>query len=94
MNATEFEDSLRQLVTKAMPTAAPLMPGKNPDEDLAATMVAELSNHLGLVISFVSGGDPKVIDRLLEAVTERMYEAAAHHAQVQGKLAKMIRREQ
>ena len=88
-DATEFDRSLSRLVAKAMSTAAPLMPGREPDEDLAAIMVAELSNHLGFVIAFVSRGDPKAIDTLLEAATQQMYEAAAHHRQIQAKLAKM-----
>jgi hypothetical protein len=91
--ATEFEDGLTRLVSSAMPAAAPLMPGKEPDEDLAGTMVAELANSLGLVIAFVARGDAKTTDTLLEAVTARVYESAAHHSENQGKLARMMRRE-
>jgi hypothetical protein len=91
MNATEFERSLTRLMSKAMPHAAPLNPARTPDDDLAATMMAELVNALAITISFTAGGDPKAIDTLLEGATERLYDAAAHHAGIQGKLMRAIR---
>jgi hypothetical protein len=94
MNATEFERDLERLISKAMPAAAPLMPGKAPDEDLIASMVAELINSLGMVIAFTSGGDPKVMDKRLDAVTQTVYETASHYNQIRGKLSKVDFRQQ
>jgi hypothetical protein len=87
MNATQFDRDLMRLVSKAVPVAAPLVSGKKPDEDLAATMVEQLALHLGSVIAATSGGDPKVIDRVLEAATQKVFEAASHHNQALCKLA-------
>jgi hypothetical protein len=91
MNATEFEQSLTELMAEAMSHAAPLVPNRTPDDKLAATIVAELVNALAVAISFTARGDAKAIDTLLEGATERLYAAAAHHAENQVKLTKAIR---
>jgi hypothetical protein len=91
MNATEFERSLTRLMSQAMPHAAPLNPAREPDDELAATMMAELVNALAVVIGFTAGSDPKAVDMLLEGATERLYAATVHHTGNRDKLTKAIR---
>lgn len=90
MNAAEkFEDDLARVVAKAMPAAVPLAPGREPDDQLAATMPAQLAAQLGFVSAFIARGDAKAIDTMLESATQFTYEAAARYSCAQRKLAQM-----
>ena len=85
--AEKLKRDLQRVVCRAMPAAVPLVPGSEPDDELAAAMPAQLASLLGFVIAFIARGDAKAMDELLESTTQFVYEAAAQYGGAQRKIA-------
>jgi hypothetical protein len=84
--AEKFYNDLTKLVTRTLPKATSMMSGRPPDEELASAMPTLLAQQLGFVVAAVCHGNEEAMSRLLDGLTQFIYEQATGYNQTLGKM--------
>lgn len=77
-----FRRDLRKLVAGAIKSV-------ETDAEFGASVIERMSAELGIVIGVASGGDSKVIDKLVTGTEAYVHESAVHTANMRGFIEKL-----